>query len=123
MSVCGTGSSLSVGTSAAKPTSTRKVTTQTVRARRPTSRATRPQTPFDSWCSDPYLGSNGQNAPRPSSTSAIGSRVSDDSIAAAIPNAPTGPRPRRLDRSDRSRQRSPRITVTPEARIGSSTAR
>ena len=39
-SVCGTGSSLSVGTNAAKPASARDVTTQTVRARRPTSRAT-----------------------------------------------------------------------------------
>ena len=122
-SVCGTGSSLSVGRNAAKPASTRAVTIQIVRALRPTNRATRPQMPCFSLCSLPRCGSKGQNALRPSSTSTIGSRVSDESIAPAIPMAPTGPRPRRLDRSESSRQSRPRITVSPEATIGSSAPR
>ena len=60
VSVCGTGSSLRVGTNAAQATSARNVTTQTVRARRPTRRATPPHRPVASLCSEPYIGRNGQ---------------------------------------------------------------
>ncbi len=60
VSVCGTGSSLRVGTNAAHAASPRNVTTQTVRARRPTSRATPPHRPRASLCSEPYIGRNGQ---------------------------------------------------------------
>ena len=60
VSVCGTGSSLSVGTKAANAASTTNVSTQTARARRPTRRATAPHTPLVSRCSEPYIGRNGQ---------------------------------------------------------------
>ena len=89
------------------------MTTQTTRRRACTSRASRPQSPLVSVCSEPYIGRNGQNAHRPSSSSAAGSRVSELSIAPAMPIAPTGPSPLSEARSESSRQSSPRITVSP----------
>ena len=66
----------------------------------------------------PYCGRNGQNAARPSSTSTAGRKVSAASTASATLTAEIGPRPRLEPRSEKSRQRTPRMTVAPLATIG-----
>ena len=98
-------------------------TTQTQRARRPTTRDTRPHRPCSSAGCEPYVGRNGQNATRPTSVRIAGSRVSMASSAAAIPIEPTGPRPWLDFRSDSSRHISATMTVPPLATIGANAAR
>ncbi len=60
---------------------------------------------------------NGQNNPRPHTTNAAGSSVIMVTSAAAIPIAPTGPRPRLELSSPRSRQSMLMMTVAAEATI------
>ena len=79
-------------------------------ARAAADRAPRPAPSRGRWaCSLPYCGRNGQNAARPSRTRAAGRKVSAASTARAMLTAEIGPRPRLEPRSEKSRQRTPRI--------------
>ncbi|PSK62798.1 hypothetical protein B0E53_05295 [Micromonospora sp. MH33] len=96
------------------------VPSQTTRGRPATRPAIRRHTPWSAARSrvpapGVYRGTNGQNSHRPHSTSTAGSRVVMASSAAAMPTAPTGPRPRVAGRSAASRQSSPIATVAAEA--------
>ena len=62
------------------------VTTQTLRARRPTSRATRPQSPGRPCARSRTSAGTASKPTGPSSSSAAGSRVSAESIAAGDPH-------------------------------------
>mgnify|MGYP007009273570 CR=1 FL=1 len=119
------------------PTRTTRVPSSVARGLRPTSAATLPQ-PLGLAPDSPTVaissrratapwwsarGMEGQKIQRRPSTSKAGSRVSDASMAPAMPMAPTGPSPRVDPRSASSRQSRPRITVVPEATIGSTDAR
>ena len=72
----------------------RAATPTTPGRRRPRS-PMRPQT-WPSRASSPTRGTNGQNRPRPKTTSAAGSTTSPESSATTTPMAAATPRPRRL---------------------------
>ena len=122
---CGTPEASSCSTPTVPRASTRVVAIQITRERRRISSARRAHTPLEGMppsaatISGAYTGRRGQNAARPKAMRRAGSRVSADSIANAIPIAATGPSALFDFRSLSSRQRSPAITVPPEARIGS----
>ena len=65
------------------------------------------------------LGTNGQNAFLPNIAKKAGKKVSADSTANTIPLAATGPRPLFELRSENIRQSNPKITVKPDANMGS----
>jgi len=77
------------------------------------------------------VGITGQNTHRPCAplpnpwpiTSNAGRNVSAVAMAQAMPMAPTGPRPLVGPRLLSSRQSRPRMTVLPEATIGSTARR
>src|SRR5581483_7738242 len=73
--------------------STRAVTIQTVRGRRPIERPTRDQKPRAVGSAEPNFGLTGQKTQRPKITSSAGSRVIIATRATATPIARTGPRP------------------------------
>ncbi len=106
------------GAKDASANSPARLQTSTRAGRRPTAAETRSQ-PRPLGCSLPYVGRNGQNAARPSRTRVAGRKVSAASTARAMLTAEIGPRPRLEPRSEKSRQSTPRITVAPEATIGS----
>ena len=75
--------------------------------------------PSASTTSGSNLGRRGQNAARPNAKRIAGSSVSADSIAKMMPIEATGPSVLFDFSSLSNRQRSPAITVPPDAKIGS----
>ena len=104
---------------AARMMSITAVEIHTLRGRRSTRLPTFAQVPV-SWAStSSKRGIRGQKIQRPKATSSAGKSVKIVIIDAAIPIAPTGPKPRLLESSLRSSTNKLIITVVPEAKIGS----
>jgi hypothetical protein len=127
VSDCFTPSAFSVGRKAARISRPMPLAMATPRGWSPTSRATRAQIPRVSGPCVPTCGIDGQNTHRPcspgllrpGSTSSAGRNVIAESSAAAMPMAPTGPRPFVDCSSLSSRHSRPRMTVPAEAATGS----
>ena len=66
-------------------------------------------------------GIRGQKIQRPKATNSAGNKVRIVITAAAMPIAPTGPKPRLPERSLSNRTKSAEVTVAPDATIGSKT--
>ncbi|CAB4567648.1 unannotated protein [freshwater metagenome] len=122
-SVCATPEVLSENENPAKMTRPNAVAIPICRGFRSTREpilAHKPESFSSAWSN---FGTLGQKIHRPRRTRAAGRKVSAANIAQAMPIDPTGPKPRLLERSERSKTIKPAITVPPEARIGSTVPR
>ena len=105
----------------AKIESRMAVRIQSLRGRFSTAEPILAHVPVSWELTSSFLGMRGQKTHRPKATSNAGSKVRITTIAAAIPIAPTGPKPLFPERSLSNKTSNAEITVAPDATIGSKT--